>query len=314
MSARPASLQTAEVQTLPWRALARLVAFFGVSRTKTFGRVLGWLVGSVLRIRRKHVVNAMLHAGVEPSVARVNGVYAQLGMGVFELLWAAGHEPSRGASLVRVDGWERVESALAQGRGLVVATAHTGNWDLAACAMAQRLPLTVVTKHLSWRSLDRFWQSLRAARGVDLVDASGALTEARDRLSKGGAVVFLVDQAPLRASGIERLPFLGKEADHDATFAIVAARNRAPVVLALPVRHADGTHGVRVELVVNPPDRASRAWVRSTVEAVSKALEGFVRERPEQWLWLHRRWRTCESQARQKHPTPASPAGAHGGP
>jgi KDO2-lipid IV(A) lauroyltransferase len=257
----------------------------------TLGRALGWLVGSVLRIRRNHVIAAMKDAGLEASRARVNSVYAQLGTGVFELLWAAGHEPARSASLVRVDGWERVEGALAKGRGLVVATAHTGNWDLAACAMAQRLSLTVVTKHLAWRSLDRYWQSLRAVRGVDLVDASGALKEARDRLIKGGAVVFLVDQAPLRTSGIERFPFLGKMADHDATFAIVAARYRAPVVLALPVRHADGTHAVRVELVVDPPQRETKAWVRSTVEAVAKGLEGFVRERPEQWLWLHRRWR-----------------------
>jgi len=292
VNAKPGSPLTADgPSTLPWRVLAAVVASLHVSRMATLGRALGWLVGSVLRIRRKHVVAAMRDAGLEASAARTNGVYAQLGTGVFELLWAAGHEPSHSVALVRVDGWEQVERALAKGRGLVVATAHTGNWDLAACAMAQRLPLTVVTKHLSWRSLDRFWQSLRAARGVDLVDASGALTEARDRLGKGGAVVFLVDQAPLRTSGIERLPFLGKMADHDATFAIVAARCRAPVVLALPVRHADGTHAVRVELVVDPPQRGTRAWVRSTVEAVSKGLEGFVRERPEQWLWLHRRWR-----------------------
>jgi len=274
-----------------WKALAALAGAFDLATMEYPGRVLGWFVGSVLRIRRRHVVSVMGRAGILPTPSLVNSVYAQLGRGVFELLWAAGQPPDRVASLVQVDGWELVEKAMAQGRGLVVATAHTGNWDLAGCALAQRLSLAVVTKHLSWKSLDRFWQVLRAERGVDLVDAAGAVLEARDRLASGGAVAFMVDQAPHRRSGVERLSFLGEVACHDATFALVAARYRVPVVFALPVRDVDGGHRVRVEFVLEPPVRVSRAWVRSVVCAVSGALELAIRERPEQWLWLHRRWR-----------------------
>lgn len=274
-----------------WRALAALVALMPWSAMRTLGGGLGWLVGSALRIRREHVRRSLVRAGIEAAPRTARGVYASLGTTVFELLWAAGRPPASSAALVRVEGWSEVERALAQGRGLVVATAHTGNWDLAACAVASRLSLTVVTKHLSWRSLDRFWQRLRARRGVDLLDAEGALRHARARLADGGAVAFLIDQAPGRANGIENGPFLGGTADHDATFALVAARCRAPVVLAFPRRRADGTHEVVVRGVLSPPGRPSRAWVRRTTLAAAASLDAFVREQPEQWLWLHRRWK-----------------------
>jgi KDO2-lipid IV(A) lauroyltransferase len=274
-----------------WRFLATLVARLSWSRMTSLGRVLGWFVGSVLRIRRLHAVNALRTAGIEDPETLVDNLYAHLGTGVFELLWTAGH-PKQSFDFVRVDGWELVEDALKKGRGLVVATAHTGNWDLAACAMAERVALTVVTKHLSWQSLDRFWQELRAARGVDLVDARGALAQARERLAKGGAVVFLIDQAPLRSSGVESFPFLGAHAEHDATFAIVAARYRAPIVLAFPLRCDDGTHAVKILGVLDPPEAPSRQWVKATVCTASARLDAFVRQHPGQWLWLHRRWRT----------------------
>ena len=278
----------------PWTMLAKMVATLDLSHTATLGRALGWLVGSVLRIRRHIVESSMKEAGIEPTPSLVNRVYAQLGTNVFELLWAAGRKPSVCCSLVKVVGWDLVERAMAKGKGVVVATAHTGNWDLVGCAIAQRVSLAVVSKHLSWKSLDRFWQSIRAERGIDVIEASGALRQARKRLAVGGSVVFLVDQAPLRKTSVFQLPFLGRIAAHDAAFAIVAARNRVPVVVALPVRCEDGSLAVQVEAVLEPWTNAgnsAKVWVQSTVQFVSNVVESGIRKKPDQWLWLHRRWR-----------------------
>ena len=255
------------------------------------GRSLGWLVGSVLRIRRDHARRSLERAGINDSSRVAKGVYASLGTTVFELLWAAGRPAHASAALVQIQGWNEVERALAQGRGLVVATAHTGNWDLAGCAVASKVSFSVVTKHMSWRSLDRFWQTLRARRGVDLVDAQGTMQRAQAHLAANGAVAFMIDQAPMRASGIERGPFLGHPAEHDASFALLAARCHAPVVFAFPRRRADGTHEVQVRGVVFPPPRPTRSWVRQTTLRAADALATFVCEEPEQWLWLHRRWK-----------------------
>jgi KDO2-lipid IV(A) lauroyltransferase len=196
------------------------------------------------------------------------------------------------------EGGEALRRAASLGRGVVVATAHTGNWDLTACAAARWLsrelgaPLTVVTKRLSWEALDRYWQRLRAERGVSLVDAQGAATAVRDALVARGVVGLLVDQAPERASGVISLPFFGRPARHDLAPVVLAAKARAPLLLMLGFRTADGLHRLEVVDTLDPADlRGGRdAWEQATLR-ISASLEAFVRAHPEQWLWLHRRWK-----------------------
>jgi KDO2-lipid IV(A) lauroyltransferase len=274
---------------LPWRWL------------RTLGAILGLLAGSVLRIRRRHVEEALRAAGIAPVAAVARGVYASLGAGLFELLWLAGRPPRTLAERFTMApaAAEALRKAAALGRGVVVATAHTGNWDLDACGAARWFaedgqsggPLHVVTKRLSWRALDRYWQSLRAARGVVLVDAQGAAGAVRQALGAGGVVALLVDQAPERASGWTRLPFLGRTAKHDLAPALLAARSRAPVLVILGYREADGRHRMELCETIMPEELRARGGVAAATERIAAAVERFVRAHPEQWLWLHRRWK-----------------------
>jgi KDO2-lipid IV(A) lauroyltransferase len=268
------------VGLLPWRALRPL------------GFAIGVLAFDVLRIRRAHVIASMRRAGIDPS-RHARASYVSLGIGAFELLWLSGRPRAALEPLVRVDGWERFEAARAFGRGVIVVTAHTGNWDLAACACAARTPLGVVTKRLSSRGLDAFWQRTRAARGVDLVAATdgGVLAALRDRLSVGSAIALLVDQDPERTRGVVAAPFLGETAVHDLLPAMIAARRRAPLVLAFARREASG-HVVDVVDVLVPPEDAGVAWIHEATRTIASRLDAWVRARPSQWMWLHRRWKT----------------------
>ena len=280
------------------RALAWAIARLPWSWMRRLGAGLGFLAGSVLRIRRRHVEASLRAAGFQPTgIAR--RIYASLGAGVFELLWLAGRPPEAlGACFtMSPEGAAALARAGSLGRGVVVATAHTGNWDLTACAAAQWLAptgLTVVTKRLSWAALDRYWQRLRADRGVALVDARGAATAVRAALAGGGVVGLLVDQAPERASGVATLPFLGRAARHDLAPVLLAARARVPILVMVGWRTADGRH--RLELVesLEPAElRGGRAAAERATARIAAALERFVRDHPEQWLWLHRRWKAA---------------------
>lgn len=282
------------------RAVAAIAARLPWSWLGALGAAIGLLAGSVLRIRRRHVEASLRAAGVEPASPIARGVYVSLGVGLVELLWLAGRAPS--AIDDRFEMAPRAAAALrdgaALGRGVVVATAHTGNWDLAACAAARWIAanlggaaLTVVTKRLSWRALDRYWQRLRAERGVTLVDAEGAAGAVRDALRAGGVVALLVDQAPERASGVASIPFFGRAAKHDLAPAILAARAKAPVVALFGHRRQDGTHVLDLADAIPPEElRGASAPLRATAR-LSAALERFVRAHPAQWLWLHRRWK-----------------------
>ena len=153
------------VALLPWRALGAM------------GRAIGWLAGSLVRVRRAHVQQAMTVAGIAAPARQADAMYASLGRSAVEFLWLAGRErrgragreiAGRGGEIARhvtldPGSSERWRRAVLGGRGVVIAASHTGNWDLAACAMARDVELLVVTKRLSVAPIDRFRQPTRAA-------------------------------------------------------------------------------------------------------------------------------------------------------
>jgi len=295
------------------RLVAGLVAALPYRWLRPVGAWLGLLAGTVLRIRRRHVEASLRAAGIQEPTRVARAMYASLGTGLCELLWIAGRPRAALDGCWRLaDGAaERFEDAARRGRGVIVATAHLGNWDLAACATARWRAgstagvaerLLVVTKRLSWRALDRTWQCLRAERGVELVDVRGALGSVRAALAAGGAVAMLVDQAPERTSGVAVFPFLGSPARHDLAPAVLAARTGAPIVVAASHRAPTGEHVLDVlEVVEPPPPRASRAAVVEAMQRVATAIERAVRARPEQWLWLHRRWKDAGRRETNEH-------------
>jgi KDO2-lipid IV(A) lauroyltransferase len=279
-------LLAALVGLLPWRAVA------------AFGAAVGWIAGSALRIRRAHVEASMRAAGFEHPGREARAMYRALGISAAELLWLGA---PRNASRQRpatidpasTEAWQR---ALSQGRGVVIAASHTGNWDLAACTIAREVELLVVTKQLTVRSLDRFWRSTRLARGVKLAGARGTLERSREVLRRQGAVAMVIDQVPDRRRHAIDVVFLGQHALVDRSPAALAAARRAPLIVAASRRDEQGQHVLQVLSLQIPPERpaARRAWVREATIAATRALDAFVRAHPDQWLWLHRRWKRLD--------------------
>ncbi len=259
------------------------------------GAALGWLAGSLFRIRRAHVEDAMRRAGVVNPAVAARGMYRSLGRSVFEFLWmAARGEEATAHAVFDAASHEDWKRAVALGRGVVLAASHTGNWDFAACALARETELLVITKHLRARALDAFWQTTRASRGVALAPAEGAVARSLAVLRRGGSVAMMIDQVPARSDHAIRADFLGAGAWCDRAPAALAARAHAPLVVAASRRDADGTDGTHVLHVLGvfvPPDRPGRAWIDEATASATRELERFVHAYPSQWLWLHRRWK-----------------------
>jgi KDO2-lipid IV(A) lauroyltransferase len=279
---------------------------------RVLGALLGWLAGSVLRIRRRHVEDSMRSAGIIRAAVEARAMYGSLGASAVEFLWMA-LRGRRALAGVRFDAESRVrwQEALGQGRGVVVAASHTGNWDMAACAVAREVELLVVTKHLRVRWLDRFWQSTRARLGVSLSDADGAIARSRAVLRRGGVVAMMIDQVPLSPSHASPVAFLGQTAATDRAPAALAASARVPLVVAAARRDEAGDQILHVLDVLHAPARPSRAWVLEATHTATRALDGFVRAHPSQWLWLHRRWKPMLRRTSPCRTTPSSsPAAA----
>jgi KDO2-lipid IV(A) lauroyltransferase len=125
-----------------------------------------------------------------------------------------------------------------------------------------------------------------------LVEPEGAFAEARRFLrAQAGVAAVLIDQAPERRAGVAEIGFLGRRARADLTAPLLALRARVPLALVVGQRLPDGRHTVELKCVLEPPAGGGKAWAEQAISVLSRELETFVRSHPDQWLWLHRRWK-----------------------
>ncbi|MCA9589443.1 MAG: lysophospholipid acyltransferase family protein [Myxococcales bacterium] len=291
-----------------WGLIARVVAIASFSR-------LGWvarLVAPAVRVRRGHVRAAMARAGVPLGVAA--RVYVDLVRGALELLWLSGRlcrDPESARRVVRDrvrldDASHATLTKELDGGPVVIAASHTANFELASYWLARELsargrPAAALVTRQGVGAADRFVTSLRRAFGIEpLAPHTGGAPPSRralEVLRSGGAVAVVIDQAPATA-GVTA-PFLGAPARVDVAFASLAARAGARVVFVAAHREGADVH-VRVLGVAGPPrTAASRVALARRATAL---LDGFVREHPESWMWLHRRWKAPAVRARVERP------------
>jgi KDO2-lipid IV(A) lauroyltransferase len=109
-------------------------------------------------------------------------------------------------------------------------------------------------------------------------------------LRGGSHVAMMIDQAPERRSAVVLVPFMGKLAEVDLAPALLAMRARRPLLVAFPLRTRLG-HQIELAGLLEPPARPNQSWPKEAMTQATVWLEDLVRREPEQWLWLHRRWK-----------------------
>ncbi len=264
------------------------------------GWLLGWVGYAVQPHRRRRARENLARAfGAEMEGRRMRmvtrRVFTSLGMNLAEICWVAAR-PARADRLVEFRGWEHMEAALAGGRGVVTITGHLGSWELLAAAAARRgLEVSVIARETQDGRVNRFLLSLRTRLGLRTVlrGSVGAARAILRALRSGGALASLIDQ-DTRVEGIF-VDFFGRPAYTPSGPISLALRAGAPVLLAAIRRLPDGRHRVRFD----PPFQLDRSAdrdeeVRRATEACTRWIEARIREHPDQWVWIHRRWRRSE--------------------
>jgi len=185
-------------------------------------------------------------------------------------------------------GFEHFEAAKARGRGVLFATGHIGNWELSAFAHALLAePMHVVVRPLDNPRLDALVKRYRTASGNRILDKKDFLRSILEALRRNEAVGILIDQNTLPEQGVF-VDFFGTLASTGTTFAKLAAKTGAAVIPGYA--WWDGARGKYV-LEFDPIFEMS-GKVDDDTARLTKHIEGVIRKRPEQWLWLHRRWKS----------------------
>jgi KDO2-lipid IV(A) lauroyltransferase len=189
---------------------------------------------------------------------------------------------------IRYEGFEHFEAALSRGKGVVFATGHLGNWELSAYAHALlSAPMGFVVRPLDNPLLDRLSIRYRTLSGNRVISRRESVRPLIQILRANQAVGILADQNTTEDRGVF-VNFFGIPACVDAGLAKLAAHTGAAIIPGFAVWSEEEE---RYILKFYPPMEATGDPLRDT-QAVQTALEQAIREYPEQWLWIHRRWKT----------------------
>ena len=201
------------------------------------------------------------------------------------------------AALVRVENVEAFGAALQQRKGVLVLTGHFGNWEVATIAGLAHYPDFRGRFHFVRRAIKPRWLDALVTRrfnqaGFGVIGKRGSLDRILDLLAAGDVIVFPFDQHANPPDGIE-VDFFGAPAWTFKSLAIIALATGAPVLPATSWREDDGRHVLRFGAPIAPieADDTNEA-IRRTTRAYNAALERLILARPEQWYWVHRRWKT----------------------
>jgi Kdo2-lipid IVA lauroyltransferase/acyltransferase len=280
-----AAAVTAAVGVLPRRAMLVL--------GRGLGRVWGALDQRHLEIAR----DALRRAFPEWDEGRVDrtarGVYAHFGAVLLDILWLSRQSRERLLSIIDWEGRERVEQAYAAQRGILFLTAHIGNWEIHAIGHGWRHePIGVVARPLDNPWLDARLCAFRRRSGNTVIYKRQALAQVLRTIRSGEGVAILLDQNVQAKDGIF-VDFFGRPAATTTVAAAVARKTGCVVMVARTRLLANGRYRITYETPVEWTATDDRnADIAALTQTLTRRIEAWVRETPEQWLWIHRRWKT----------------------
>lgn len=268
------------VGTLRWtpRAVAEPLARF-------YARLLDRAIPRLRRIACKNL--AMSLPAADPK-AVTDGVFRSIARLLLAFARLPEINPANVHEWIRYEGLDNFIRARDRGRGVLVATAHLGNWELSAFTHAiMTAPMNVVVRPLDNPSIDALVEERRTLSGNKVIRKKEAARAILRALAGGEAVGVLMDQNASVEEGVF-VPFFGRLACANAAFVKFAHHSGAAVVPGFAL----WSESERRYVLRFYPEIPMTGDVQQDTAAVHAFLEGVIREYPDQWLWIHRRWKT----------------------
>jgi KDO2-lipid IV(A) lauroyltransferase len=277
-----------------------IVRRLSIERVYRLGEAVGnWLYERV-KLRRKLVeTNLRLCFPEKSEVERskiARQVYIEQAQSLFEIMRAPLIRSKADAEKVfEVENLHLVEKCYAEGKGAIVVSAHFGNWELKAmCWAFLAKPCAIVYKPFSNKFLDKKMLEWRTLGGNEFISMNDAPKLGLKRLREGKLLALLSDQAA--HSDDYFTTFLGRDAAIFLGAAVFALRTRLPVILSMPRRIGVGRHRLELTEIKTDDLTFSADSVKVLAERYTRAIESYIRRYPEQWFWLHNRWKRTPPQ------------------
>jgi Kdo2-lipid IVA lauroyltransferase/acyltransferase len=263
-------------------------------------KVAGWLAFHlVARERRIALTNLDIAFGQTRSAAEKRRIacsaFQNFARSFLGLFWSKRLNQTTLDNLIDVDSesLQLVVNARARGKGIIFITLHYGEWELLGLSTAMReFPMTIVTEQLRNPHVTRLFERLRGSAGSRIILQRNAVTKLFKALKRGECIALLIDLNALPSRGGIWLDFFGKPVFSYSAAAALALHTGAALVCAVSYPLPDG----RFHIVYGPeipaaPTGNDEADLRIISQHCLRYCEEIIRQRPEYWLWIYRRWK-----------------------
>ncbi|MFC1490019.1 lysophospholipid acyltransferase family protein [Candidatus Latescibacterota bacterium] len=259
-------------------------------------KMLGLFAFHVLRIRRDvSIDNIRKSFGDVYSEKKIRKIasdsYVNIGITILEMLIV---QRFQAQMLERVDMTDSqiLRQNVDKGRGVIVVSCHFGSWEIVGAALsAADMPMTVVVKKLSNPYVDKMIYDRRTGFGNKIINHGASVKHIVGAL-KNNEIVGLISDQDAGGDGVF-VDFFDRKASTPRGAAQLALKYNVPIVVVMTLRTGNGRYrGLFNEITVDENDT-----VETVTQRYTTSIEHVIREHPEQYFWMHRRWKTQEPRA-----------------
>ncbi len=211
---------------------------------------------------------------------------------IFEMGWSLWIQPEEHRKYFKIEGLNNKIEAQKKNKGVLLLMAHLGNWELAPClSYIFGYDISVIYRPLDFEPLDRFFIQFRSRFGAQMIPKDGAMRRVLRSLKQGRAVALLMDQNVDWYEGVF-VDFFKQRAATNKGLALLALKTGAPVLPCFIVREKTGFKLVIGDEVPLIKSGDKTKDIEANTQQYNKVIESFILQYPEQWFWVHQRWKT----------------------
>ncbi len=282
------------------KALSWIVCHLPAGVCEVLGRILGALCWPLVPKRRKVMARDNIRRCLGVSEEEANRIAKASSVRFGPMLFEVLRFPiikDHIDDYVKLEGAvDAMREAVKAGKGAIISASHTGNWELMGGAFAQNgFPLVGVAMKQKASGMDRFINEYRTMIGMHITYKTG-VREMYKMLSDGWIIGLIMDQDTSRRNGII-LDFFNQPTNCVTGAASMARFDQVPIFPAFMHRQPDGTHILHIDPpVIVERTKDKREDIRRTTQILTKRIEDDVRAYPEDWFWLHDRWKSMREE------------------
>ncbi len=283
--------------------LARLLAWVALVLPSTIaiamGRGLGWMGFSLLRIRRQVTLDNLKNAYPDRSASWIRktagACYRHFGRVAVELARLPKLNPRWIERNMDFRGSDVLDRCLENGNGGIVLSGHFGNWEImGATAAVMGYPITYIVTTQRNKDVETLIDNLRRGKNIEIIKTHDSPKIIIQALKNNRLLAVLSDQDAHQDG--EFVPFFGRPASTPRGGPVLHLKTGAELIFGYATGLPGGKWQVTFEEIPAPPnDLDTNTKVKALLAYATERLEQEVRKNPEQWLWMHRRWKTQPS-------------------